>query len=225
MTIVFTSSGSTRSIASWGLILLRVTWDVALTVTFASRSPVAVCKILVIVAEFQSHARWVDLAVKTECEDGKERLCKHVEDTVVHGLGVRSDDLAYSQHWDVAALFGQELTYVSTFTHTPADRVADPDNKQPDDWQNVRLVNVASEVTSVLATLPDHDPEDIEHGSATEGEEAPLVAGVRHSSNKTHNYHYLIHEHGEENRRSRHASCKKDLKENQGCGDKPVAVC
>lgn len=134
-----------------GLFLALRTMHSAALLIFPSRKH----EVFVVVAELEPQMGWIDLAVIENKGKGEEWLGQHVQDTVIDCFAVRCNDIA-------------------SICNAPADRIAKPDDEGDQAADDVALVDVAAQVTRILATLPDQSPEYIEHGGTSESKEAWL---------------------------------------------------
>lgn len=132
----------------------------------------------------------VELGKRVEVEQGVDGLGEHVKDTVEDHLGVGRDD-------------------VSTVGETPGNGVKEPEEGQDDGgFGESRSVSV-TESTSGLSSGAGKNPPDVEDcasvhypeqafqrltSDATEGVEAPLVAGNDESADKTGDDHDQVEE-------------------------------
>jgi len=138
-------------------------------------------------------------------DEAIDGLGEEVEDTVEDHLGGRSDE-------------------VTSISDTPGDRVKEPESREDDGRGEVGLGEVGTETSGRGATgNEEHIPDDDE-GSATEGEESPLVDGLNKGTDKAGDDHDNIKEDKDEDLREGKTGSESEFEEEEGSSDGPVDV-
>lgn len=104
-------------------------------------------RVLIVITDAQTEASRVNVAVAEDKQSTENRLGEKVQDTVEDSLRIRSND--------VAAL-----------SHTPGDRVDNPEDGGEGTAPQEDTANISAEVVGVNASLPSQLVDNVEKSSA-----------------------------------------------------------
>ncbi|GAO47736.1 hypothetical protein G7K_1935-t1 [Saitoella complicata NRRL Y-17804] len=146
----------------------------------------------------------LDLRMHRQRDGREHRFSEKVEDTVVDHL---SDD----------------RDAVSTLGETPADRVVEPDDHQPNSKKSVRLADVGTDVTRDLDTRK-HVPENPKHSHTPHRVIPPLVTTHDQGSSQASDNHNQIRKDGGDDDVCGETGGEEEFGEEEGGSDEPVDV-